>query len=432
MKVEAGRTATVEVTLEATGTVVGTVRGLSPRELEECYIYGGSNSVSPAGDGSFHLEGVREGAGTVRAVLQGGGRQRAVPVEVKAGETATVEIDFGRGVTIDGTVRRPAGPVAMLVVNATAARGSGTATSDAAGAFTIAAVPAGDVEVSVADLNGRRLVTRRLNVQSDTTLDLEVPVGEVSGRVLAARDRSPIPEAVVKARRDGESGYLRAVTTDSSGAFTCRELEAGAYRLQASASGFAGAETAVTVGEGGAAETTFLLEPDQGVDITVRAPDGTAPSTVYVELFRGELPQVELRLACDAEGRARLSGVPPGGYVALLVGQGMATVPIAVPGPAITVQMRETAALTIITPVVASGAPWRVRVTDAQSGLPAPLFAAAPSRSLRMGWVETRDGRTSAGVASGAFLVEATAPDGSARQATVTLAPKATQTVTFQ
>ena len=432
VKVEAGRTATVEVTLEATGTVVGTVRGLSPSELEECYIYGGSNSVQPAGDGSFRIEGVREGSGTVRALVQGGGRQRAVPVEVKAGETATVEIDFGRGVTIDGTVRRPAGPVAMLVVKATAARGSGTATTDAAGAFTIAAVPAGDVEVSVTDLNGRRLVTRRLNVQSDTTLELEVSVGEASGRVLAARDRSPIPEAVVKARRDGESGYVRAVTTDSSGAFTCRELEAGAYRLQASASGFAGAEAAVTVGEGGAAETTFLLEPDQGVDITVRAPDGTPPSTVYVQLFRGELPQVELRLACDAEGRARLSGVPPGGYVALLVGQGMATAPIAVPGPAIAVQLRETAGLTIITPLVESGAPWRVRVTDAQSGLPAPLWLAGTGGGVRLGWVEARDGRTSAGVTAGTFLAEATAPDGSARQATVTLAPKATQSVTFQ
>jgi hypothetical protein len=35
-------------------------------------------------------------------------------------------------------------------------------------------------------------------------------------------------------------------------------------------------------------------------------------------------------------------------------------------------------------------------------------------------------------VTAGTFLVEATAPDGGARQATVTVAPKATQTVTFK
>lgn len=432
VKVEAGRTATVEVTLERTGTVVGTVHGLSASELEACDIVGGPGAVQPAADGGFRIEGVREGAVQVIAAVRGGGRQRSVLVEVKAGETATVEIDFGRGVTIDGTVTRSAGPVAMLVVNAAAAGGGGTATTDAAGAFRIEAVPAGDVALTVNDLNGRLLVTRRLNVQSDTTLDLEVPVGEVSGRVLAARDRSPIPEATVKARRDGETEYLRAVTTDSSGTFTCHELEASTYRLQATARGFAGAEAAVTIGEGGAAETTFLLEPDQGVDITVRAPAGTAPSSVYALLFRGELQQAEVRLACDGEGRARLSGVPPGAYAVVFIGQGMAIVPIAIPGPAITVQLRDTAALTVITPVVESGVPWRVRVTDAQSGLPAPLFTAAPNRSLRMGWVEARDGRTSAGVAAGTFLVEAVAPDGGARQTTTTFAPKAAQTVRFQ
>ncbi len=431
VKVEAGRTATVEITLDATGTVVGTVSGLSAAELDACEIYADGSTARPAADGSFRLEGVREGAGHVRAVLRGG-RQRAVPVEVKAGETATVEIDFGRGVTIEGTVTRSAGPVVMLVVNASAAGGLGTATTDAAGAFTIAAVPAGDVEVTVNELSGRRLLTRRVNVQSDTTLGLEVPVGEVSGRVLAARDRSPIPGAVVKVRRDGETEYLRAVTTDSSGAFTCRELEAGAYRLQASASGFAGAEAVVTVGEGGAAETTFLLEPDQGVDITVRAAGGAPPSTVYVQLFRGELLQAQLWLACDADGRARLSGVAPGAYAALFMVQGIAVVPVAVPGPAITVQLREPAALTVVTPVVESGAPWRVRVTDAQSGLPAPLWLAGLGGGVRLGWVEARDGRTIAGVAAGTFLVEAVAPDGGARQTTVTLAPKAVQTVRFQ
>lgn len=79
-----------------------------------------------------------------------------------------------------------------------------------------------------------------------------------------------------------------------------------------------------------------------------------------------------------------------------------------------------------------AGRELRVRVTGAQSGLPAPLFTAAPNRGLRMGWVEARDGRTSAGVAAGTFLVEAVAPDGGARQTTMTLAPKAAQTVRFQ
>jgi Carboxypeptidase regulatory-like domain len=430
VKVEPGRTATVEVTLDPTGTVAGTVRGLSPVELEACNVYGGVNSVQPGADGSFRLEGVREGAATVRAAVRGGGRQRTVPVEVKAGETATVEIDFGRGVTIAGTVRRSAGPVAMLVVGATGLGGEGRATTDAAGAFRIESAPTGAVTASVYDRDGRLLVTRQADVQADTTLDLEVPVGEARGWVLAARDRSPIPQATVRIRRDGDAGELRSVSTDSSGAFACGELETGTYRLQATANGFAGADAAVAVGDG-AAETTFLLEPDQGVDVTVRSPDGAAPATVYVVLFRGELQESELRLACDGGGRARIAGVPPGGYVGVFMAQGLAVAPVAVPGPAITVQLRESASLAVVTPVTESGAPWRVRATDAQTGFPLPLWVPWPG-GLRLGWVEVRGGRASAGVGAGAVVVDAVAPDGGTRRATVTLAPKATETVRFQ
>ena len=178
-------------------------------------------------------------------------------------------------------------------------------------------------------------------------------------------------------------------------------------------------------------ETTLVLEPEQGVDLIVRSADGSASSSVFVFLFRGELQEAELRLACDAQGRARLSGVAAGAYTGVFTGQGMATIPLQVPGPTTTVQLREAGTLKVITPAVEGGAAWKVRVTDASSGLPVPIRASMES-GVKLGWVETRDGRTAAGVAAGAFLVEATAPDGSARQATVTLAPKATQTVTFQ
>ena len=284
VKVESGRTTTVEVVLEGTGTVVGTIRGLSPSEMETCEIYGGSGTVRPALDGSFRIEGMREGPGQVRATVREDGRQRVVPVEVKAGETVTVEIDFGRGATITGTVTRSGGTVAMLLVNAAGAGGGGTATTDSAGAFKLEGVPLGEVEVTVHDLTGKLLVTRRVDVQADMSLELRVSEGEVSGRVLAAGDRSAVPDALVKVRREGEASFVRSVTTDSTGAFQCAELEPGTYRLQASARGFGATEAVVAVAEG-SVETTLVLEPEQGVDLIVRSADGSPSASVFVLLF---------------------------------------------------------------------------------------------------------------------------------------------------
>jgi len=429
VKVESGRTTTVEVVLERTGTVVGTIRGLSPAEMEACEVYGGGGAVRPAADGRFTIESMREGPGQVRVAVREDGRQRAVPVEVKAGETVTVDVDFGRGVTITGTVTRSNGLVAMLLVNAEAAAGGGAATTDSNGGFKIEGIPMGEVELTVRELNGKLLVTRRVDAQSDMRLDLQVSEGEVSGKVLASGDRSPVPDALVKIRREGEVEYSRSVTTDSTGSFHCAELEPGTYRLQASARGFGATEAVVALAEG-SVETTLVLEAEQGVDLIIRAADGSRVTSAYVLLFRGELQEAELRLACDALGRARLSGVAAGAYTMVAFAQGVATVPLQVPGPTTTVQLREAGMLTVLTPVVESGAPWKVRVIDAQSGLSAPM--SARSLSGKLGWIEVRDGHTSPMISVGTYLVEAMTPDGRVQQQTVTVAPKVPQTVRFQ
>ena len=81
----------------------------------------------------------------------------------------------------------------------------GTATTDSAGAFKLEGVPVGEVEVTVRELTGKLLVTRRVDVQADMSLELRVSEGEVSGKVLAAGDRSGVPDALVKVRREGEA-----------------------------------------------------------------------------------------------------------------------------------------------------------------------------------------------------------------------------------
>lgn len=431
VKVEPGRTTTVEVVLERTGSVTGTVRGLSATELEACEIFGlGSAVARPGPDGIFRAEGVREGRVIVRAAVRLDGRQRSAPVEVKSGETATVELDFAEGVTVSGAVRRAGAAVSSLLVAVLGSGGGGSTTTDADGRYVVEGVPRGQTEVSVRDLQGRLLAARKLDIQRDTVVDLVVGRGGVDGRVVAARTGAPVSGALVKVVREGEeAGTSRAVSTDGNGVFRCSELEPGVYRVQASADGYSTGEVTLTVGEA-TVETTLRLEPEQGVELILRRADGQAVGEVLVMVFRGEILDAQQFLVCDAQGRATLKGLPPGSYQIAIWGSWGGQATVQVPGPSVAIALREMAGLTIDTPLPQGGAPWRVRVIDAATGLVLPILTGR-GLNARLGWVETLEGQLRLGAFVGSSVVEAVAPDGQTHTKTVQVAPRSTTTVRF-
>lgn len=431
VKVEPGRTTTVEVALERSGSVVGTVRGLSATELEACEIFGlGGTTARPGPDGSFRAETVREGRTIVRAAVRLDGRQRSAPVEVRSGETATVELDFGEGVTVSGSVRRAGAAAASLLVAVTGSGGGGTTTTDADGRYAVEGVPTGRAEVAVRDLQGRLLATRKLDLQRDTVVDLVVGRGGVDGKVVAARTGAPVPGALVKVLRDGEEvGTSRAASTDGNGVFHCTELEPGTYRVQASADGFSTGEVAVAVDEG-TVETVLRLEPEQGVELILRRTDGQPVGNIWVMLFRGELLEAQRDLVCDAQGRGTLTGLAPGSHRIAIQGRwgGLAT--LHVPGPPVEIMLREMAGLTVDTPPSQGGPSWKVRVTDAATGLVLPVFTGR-GFGARMGWVEAPEGQLRPAVFVGAAVVEAVGPGGETHSRTVQILPGTGNAVRF-
>lgn len=430
VKVEAGRTTNVEVVLEATGTILGVVRGLTAAQIEGCVVFSVRARVQPDADGVFRLDGVPEGRELVSVSVNGQRLTKTVPVDVKAGETVSIEVEFGEGARLSGVVRWGAGEVAGLRVFAFWQGGDGQALTDAAGAFVIEGVAAGSVQVEVRARAGRLLLARTLQVEQDMAVELRVAEGGLRGQVLASRDRAPVAGAAVSVQpTESDRRHRQAVATDVAGRFAFSEIESGSYLVRASADGYASAERTVALGEG-LTDVELTLEPEQGVELVLRRVSGPPPERVLLGLHREGIEQGMRLLVCDAHGRTTLRGLAPGVYEAMVIDRYYGRGAIQVPGPPVTITLREVGMLTVVVPPASSAGPWRVRAVDAATGQALPVFSSL-GFGVRFGWTEVPGGETSVAGALGSVQVEALSPDGQTHSQLVQVAAGATVTVRF-
>jgi hypothetical protein len=429
VQVTANAVAEVELALEAGGIVRGRIKGLSQEQLGRCNVSGGGASASPAADGTFTLEGVRPGRSEVSASLFPEGLHRAVPVEIAdIALPVEVEIDFARGIAVSGSVRRAGEAAQGLAVQVAAAGGRGvmTTATDEAGRFEIKGVEPGTLTVSVADDRGRTLASRTIAAESDTRVDLEVPTGELIGRVVAAGSRDPIADGRVTARLQGEE-LARSAATDDDGAFRLEELPDGTYLVRAEATGYGAAEVAAPLSMGRARDVVLELPAEQGLVLSVRQPDGSVPSDLFIQPMRDGRVEDGVWARCDRKGTARVTSLPAGAYVFLMRGgQSAALVQASVPSPEISVRLEPTGRLEVLTPTVPG---WRVRVATASGLVVPPSNWLAPRRD---GWTDVGTGRIEQTLPAGAYFVEVVSPAGASQQKSVLVTADGRAAVAFE
>ncbi len=422
--VEAGRTASVTLTLKRGGTVNGRVLGLGAKELERCEVFSRGARGKPSPDGSFTLTGVPLGPGEVGAFVLPDAKRRSAPIDVKSvDQPVAVELDFARGVHLSGSVRRRGAPVAGVIVEAAGNGGAasgGNTTSDSQGQWELGGVEPGQVEVRALDRQSNVLAARRLQVLDDARIDLEIPGGTVAGKVVALPDRTPIIGARVRAAGVGATPVSREARTDQTGAFTLDELPDGDLLLRGEADGYAPAEARVTVSMGASREVALALEEEKRLRLLLREEDGSVPDQVQLLPVRGARIDDPVWVTCDRAGRASVGSLPAGGYTFLISsGAGEALVNLAVPSEETAVVLRATGT---VRAVVAPGQAWRIRVVSAESGLAVPVGPwQNPARSE---WVDVRSGLLAVRVPAGEYVVQGIAPDGTTREQRVAVPPE--------
>jgi thermitase len=291
-------------------------------------------------------------------------------IETTCDELVTTKIDCGRinayNAVYDGTMPSPEPepvptPVGTIrgtvtdsmnpVVGASITDGTGIATTDNNGYYTITEVPEGDYTVT-ASASGFLSTFQQITVAGDETttvnfvLNKIIQYSSISGQVIDEATRLGIAGARVT---DG----IRTVTAASDGSYTILEVPAGIYTVTASAAGYNSASRSVSVGENEVSSTAdFSLTPisksttvcvssisyyteggknkDQHLRISVALTDNlgnpVTGASVSITVSRNGKSYVSITgtTGLDGETIFRLNNAPSGTYISVIEGVNVA------------------------------------------------------------------------------------------------------------
>jgi len=375
--------------------------------------------------GNYRVEGVYPGEWTVTARLPSG-RQAQKSVSVAEGNAQTqADLEFARGVTLSGRVRRRGQPVASATVQArgVATDSTGSSVTDSAGAFRIEGLVAGDHELVVTVAQSGLRHERMVSLSTDQNLDLDLPTAQASGQVVDAATSAPLPGVMVTAEPAGNDPgtFSPRATTDASGTFELGNLARGSYRLTAAKDGYIHGNLPLELAadDARADGLRITLEPEQGLILHIASTTGTPPARIGVALF-GSLGQLVFLQAVSTgeNGRTRVANAPGGTFHALVGGDATATLSLAVtiPGQPVPLVLPRAGRVRVeVAELAGAGATGTVMLFN-NGGEP---FRFVGRGILQQEWPLVNGIAIIDGLPSGTYTVRAAGPAGKSWQSTV-------------
>ncbi|HEX9986816.1 MAG TPA: carboxypeptidase regulatory-like domain-containing protein [Thermoanaerobaculia bacterium] len=269
----------LELRLEQGGGVItGRVLGLHPQELSQLRVSamkqpldsmdGMKEGRMDSQGGSYRVEGVHPGDWAVTARLPDGRQARKTAKVTDVSTPSQVDLDFGEGVALRGTVRRLRRPVPSASVQATGVGvdSSGTAVTDSSGTFRITGLKPGEHKVVVLVAQSGLRHEQVVHLAGDQSIDVELPTARAMGQVVDAATGVPLAGASVTAQLAGATGSLPPrATTDANGWFELTNLSRGTYRFIAEKDGYQRGELPVELPSDDASlqDLRLTMEPRQ-------------------------------------------------------------------------------------------------------------------------------------------------------------------------
>lgn len=280
--------APLRIVLKNGGTIIGHVTGLTEKELAETTVMAssqnGNASSSADNSGNFRIEGAP--SGTVRVIARTGGMggnfKSSSPktIELEAGASAQVDIEFKSNTVIRGRVTRNGQPLsnAMVQFFSRGGRGQGTVagTTDDQGMYSVTGLEDGTYNVQVMDMQRLSPFSSTYDVRGSGNFDIDIKSASLRGRVMNAATGAPLADARVEIHApsgtgaDSSASFMsaRMANTDANGVFIIDNVSRGTYEGVASAQGFGHATKNFVVGDS-TEDVEFQLSPSGGIKITV-------------------------------------------------------------------------------------------------------------------------------------------------------------------
>ncbi|MFZ2507087.1 MAG: carboxypeptidase-like regulatory domain-containing protein, partial [Steroidobacteraceae bacterium] len=313
----------IALVLSAARSIRGMVTGLRPEDLERVSISlrRDGDAGNPYGEvgvddrGAYVLQGVRPGRVHVVADVTMR-RQLSKTVEVPADSDITVNLDFPAGARLSGRVTRGGKPLSGVWLTPRPAVEQrvyvyGTSTSKQ-GTYVMEDLAIGEYVVFVGEHR-----SRPVEVSGDTVFDIDVPLAQLSGRVLEEGGKVPIVGADV-ALWPAEPGSSQIRLQDRSnhfGQFALVGLEPGDFMLTAYKQGFEMFRERISYASP-VADLTIRLRKNKGVEIRVRDARSGKPvqEVIAIEMF-GNRNGSRLQLHLDGDGIGSIPGALAGSTI---------------------------------------------------------------------------------------------------------------------
>ncbi|MDH3785492.1 MAG: carboxypeptidase-like regulatory domain-containing protein, partial [Acidobacteriota bacterium] len=374
----------IQVVLDAGALIEGRIVGVAEADLPRVSVraegtgFGGFGGNAVDYEGRFRLEHLAPGTYDVVAKLSQSGRQARERVVLEPGQpSAQVELVFGGGLTLSGQALQSDVPIrnASIYVSSQGTNTDGDGPTDAEGRFSIDGLEAGVYRVQLQDFRSGLSYSEEVEVTSNREITLNVPSGEIVGRVTDGGDRRALAGVTVTLEAPDDAGRSpfasHTATSDIDGKFRVLDVGDGNWTLHARKKGYSAQQQQVQVQSGRGPENLRLtMDPTEGMTLETRLPNGRPPAEVDVAVMTPSgVALVRDTLATGENGRVRLTTVPPGEWDALVQAGGSATTRVRAQssGATTAVSLQPACELEVVIPELGpGGAPATMTITDSR------------------------------------------------------------------
>ncbi len=300
--------ANIQLALKAGRAIRGKVTGLRPealgkvsisvrREGENMYSY---NSVNARGE--FELNDVAPGPVRIVADLNRA-REVSKAIEMPADADINVDLDFPPGASLSGRMTRGNKPLANFEFSVhpsdrSAITGLHRVKTSVAGTYTVKDVEPGEYVVIAGSF-----VSKPVQVNNEVVFDVDLPGGDLAGRVVEDSNGAPITGAVADIDFvEGASPPIRLhAQSDSLGQFKIANVVPGTYTLTVYKAGYRLYRERIAFDPQSAAPVARLRQ-DRGVEIRGRDAAGKPVREIMLTELVGGRVGIYTHLQLDENG----------------------------------------------------------------------------------------------------------------------------------